>query len=426
MNGSMYRGDLSDDETLFHRIYPGSNVSLQTEGFSQLKLQLNVGFGKFAEQYDGLRPPAPHGVQPVDFVETSFFYGDLRIKYRLMKRKMIQPYVSAGAGFMIFSPKDEQGKFLSDAILTRPEGESYNTAIPQLPLSLGVQVRLTEMAWLGLEYTYRITPTDYLDNTGQLGRMPGNDKIHSLQVSVYVNLSRPPQMPPKVKKEKKPKEEKPLAADLSKLTEPLTTLDPMAPHIPVPQKTYAPAQLKEVEVAGFSPLTLPEEDSSEVATEPVIEPTDEGMSDWDKLAWEAWNKGKVFYYRPQADDTFEDLFARFRISEAIVKRVNNIKGDQPPTGGEIVLPDLREYIGQMENEAIIEEDQSEMVQREANAIKQGKYVYYHVTQEDDLVSVAARYKIRVVTIKRLNFLKDNHVYPNSYLRLPDIGISSND
>ena len=47
MNGTMYRGDLSDDETLFHRIYPGGNVSLQTEGFSSLKLQLNVGFGKF-------------------------------------------------------------------------------------------------------------------------------------------------------------------------------------------------------------------------------------------------------------------------------------------------------------------------------------------------------------------------------------------
>ena len=69
-----------------------------------------LGLENLAEQYDGLRPSAPHGVQPVDFVETSFFYGDLRVKYRFMKRKMFQPYASVGAGFMIFSPKDEQGK----------------------------------------------------------------------------------------------------------------------------------------------------------------------------------------------------------------------------------------------------------------------------------------------------------------------------
>ena len=258
--------------------------------------------------------------------------------------------------------------------------------------------------------------------------MAGNDKLHSLQLSVYINLSKPAEMPPRIKKEKKGDL---IAADslmANRITQPLLSLQHIAPPLFPFHKSYAPTTIETVSVTfqevSFSDTAI--DSSHSDPTTQVQETAEEGVDYWDKLALEAWNQGKVFYYRPQAGDTYEDLFARFRISETIVKRVNNLTGDKPPTGGEIVLPDLRAHIGQMEDEAIIEEDQSEMVQREAQAIKEGKYVYYHVTKTDDLISVAARYKIRASTIKRLNFLRDNYIYVDSYLRLPDIGISSSD
>ncbi|TAE55075.1 MAG: hypothetical protein EAZ89_06060, partial [Bacteroidetes bacterium] len=164
-----YVGDLSDPGLGYQRVYPGGEISLQPGNQKALRVQFHAGFGKFADQYDGELPAAPVGVTPPTFVQTQVIHGDLRLSYRLFPRAILQPYVSAGAGLLFFSPRDQNNRRLLAVSSSRPEGETYNTAIPQLPLAAGLQGRITPQVSLSLDYTYRFIPSDYLDNTGQTG-----------------------------------------------------------------------------------------------------------------------------------------------------------------------------------------------------------------------------------------------------------------
>jgi LysM repeat protein len=408
MSGIMYYGDLSDDGTLFHRIYPGANLSIQSEGKRNLRMQLNAGFGRFAEQYDFDKPSLPEGVFPVNFVETSFFYGDLRLKYRLLKKRRVQPYLSAGAGFMIFSPQDENGKFLSEALRTRPEGETYNTAVPQMPLSAGVQARISPILWLGLEYTYRYTPTDYLDNVGQLGRRPGNDQLHNLLVTLYFNLSKPNVLDP---------EPEPW---------PFDSLEE-APVVALPPPPLFSEALKKLSPPGSSQNLDPQDQINLIDLRPA---GDSRVLDslnrqdyWENLAWKAWQDEEVFYYRPRPGDTYEGLYERFRVKAEIIQDINQLEEGELPLNSEIIIPDLRRWLKDMVNsELIIEEKDSEWYQKELSALQERRYIYYRVRPGDELESLAARFKTRVTTIKKLNSLVDDHIYVDSYLRLPDVGV----
>ncbi|MEL7531216.1 MAG: outer membrane beta-barrel protein, partial [Bacteroidota bacterium] len=192
LDGISYIGDLSDPNQAIHRIYPGANLSIQLEGPKRLKIQLNGGFGKFSEQYDGVKPSSSPGVTVNTFVETSFYYGDLRLKYRFPISQRFHPFLTAGAGVLSFTPRDQEGRFLNDANFTREPDENYSTIVPQIPVGAGIQARINPAVSLSLEYLFRYTPTDYLDNIGRLGTRPGHDFLHGLQLSMYITLSTPP------------------------------------------------------------------------------------------------------------------------------------------------------------------------------------------------------------------------------------------
>ncbi|MEM7371492.1 MAG: outer membrane beta-barrel protein [Bacteroidota bacterium] len=188
LSGFGYLGDMSESQSSFSRFYPGANFSLQTENRKALKIQLNGGFGKFSEQYDGDPPQVGAHIEPTTFVETSFFYGDLRMKYRFFTRYRFQPYLSIGAGLLFFTPRDKNGKLLKTRSQTRAEGESYSTSVPQVPATIGLQAIVNRNIYLGLGYTYRFVPTDYLDNIGELGNRKGFDSLYNLQLSLYFIL----------------------------------------------------------------------------------------------------------------------------------------------------------------------------------------------------------------------------------------------
>lgn len=187
LSGIAYVGDLSSTATQFQRVHPGGNISLQRVSSRPLDLQVNGGFGNFVEQTE-----SSASSQINTFVDTRFVYGDLRIRYRLLLRKKVQPYLSAGAGVLVFSPRDQEGKFLIRNSGTRKDSEEkYNTAVPQLPVSGGIYMKINHIAGISFDYTYRFTPTDYLDNISQLGKRRGFDALHALQLSVYFIMANP-------------------------------------------------------------------------------------------------------------------------------------------------------------------------------------------------------------------------------------------
>jgi hypothetical protein len=184
--GAGYRGDLAVGEQAYHRFYPGLGISLQFLSEKLISPQLNTGFGKFVAQDRDL--PAVEGVQPNTFVSTPFFFVDFRLKARFLRARRCVPYLSAGIGMLGYTPKDVNGNNLLDNVSTREEGEIYGSITAGFPLSVGLELRMNRLMALGLEYTFRPTGSDYLDNVGLLGYKEGKDKLHSLMLSLYFTI----------------------------------------------------------------------------------------------------------------------------------------------------------------------------------------------------------------------------------------------
>ncbi|MEM1001009.1 MAG: hypothetical protein AAGN35_28400, partial [Bacteroidota bacterium] len=163
--------------------HPGVSISLQFASEKLISPQLNTGFGRFVAQDRDL--PAVEGVSPNRFVETPFFFVDFRLKARFLRETSFNPYASVGIGLLGFTPRDQDDNNLLDNISTRAEGETYGSLTAGFPLSLGAELQLSPLVGLGLEYTYRLTSSDYLDNIAQLGPRSGNDRLQSLLLSIY-------------------------------------------------------------------------------------------------------------------------------------------------------------------------------------------------------------------------------------------------
>jgi hypothetical protein len=181
--GASYVGDLSTNGDALYRFYPGVSISLQFDSEKLIAPQLNTGFGKFMAQDRDLQ--GADGVQPNTYVETNFFFVDFRLRARFLRQTAFNPYFSLGIGLLGFTPKDMEGNSLLDNLSTRAEGETYGSITAGFPFSLGFEVVMSPLVGLGLEYTYRLTATDYLDNISQVGLRDGKDRIQSLLLSVY-------------------------------------------------------------------------------------------------------------------------------------------------------------------------------------------------------------------------------------------------
>lgn len=184
--GAAYSGDLTTGGESLTRFYPGFGASLQFLNTKLLSPQLNTGFGKFVAQDRDI--PAVDGVQPNTFVSTPFFYVDFRLRARFLREKMVVPYLSAGIGLFGYTPKDMNGNNLVDNVATREDEEIYGSLTAAFPLSLGLEINMSHVVSVGLEYTFRPTGTDYLDNISMLGLRDGKDKLHSLMLSIYFTI----------------------------------------------------------------------------------------------------------------------------------------------------------------------------------------------------------------------------------------------
>jgi hypothetical protein len=185
MLNNNYIGDFTYKENNFLRVYPGVGLSAEFLSEKTFKGQLNTGVGRFMEQNDSRFFFKEKDIEPNNFVNTLFFYVDWRLRMQMLKNSAVQPYISAGLGIFTFRPSSDIYKNLAVNTYSRPENNRYSVIIPSFPLSIGMNIPLSSKFLLGLEYSYRITPTDYLDNIGQLGARKGNDALQTLSASFY-------------------------------------------------------------------------------------------------------------------------------------------------------------------------------------------------------------------------------------------------
>jgi hypothetical protein len=184
--GATYLGDLTTQGGGFNRFSPGASLSLQFASERLLSPQINAGFAKVVAQDRTL--PAVEGVQPNTFVQTPFFFVDLRLKARFLRQTPFHPYLSAGIGMLGYTPKDADGNNLIDNLASRGEGETYGSMTAAFPLSTGMELEIHPQLGVGLEYTFRPSASDYLDNIGRLGPKAGKDQLHAIMLSLFVTF----------------------------------------------------------------------------------------------------------------------------------------------------------------------------------------------------------------------------------------------
>lgn len=325
LSGFSYLGDFATGNGSLQRVYPGANFSIHTESQSSLQLQLNGGFGKFAAQYDGENTNTGQLIHT--FVETPFYYGDLRLRYRFLKGSW-QPYAAIGAGILVFSPRDENGKPLKFIDESREEGESYNTIIPRLPISLGVERQINDKVSAGINYTLHYTPTDYLDNVGSLGSKPGKDILHAITLNLSVSLFQ------RQSKTSKYNSQNSVSLDSSSQTIAKEDTSSLVSQKEPPMDS----------VATLSPTpTLPldtaivEDHLPTPEKELIISKTTELQRTKIEAAIAA---NKFIYHRVEKGDELTTIAEKYHMDIGLLRKLNYLKSDELKEGVYLRIPDV--------------------------------------------------------------------------------------
>lgn len=194
LTGQQYLGDYT--EPGYFRAAAGINMTIEKVNRHPFDVTVKLGIGSFTEQFDTLLTPTSVAQTNDNFIETRYYHGELNLRFRPFVYARWQPYLAAGAGLMFFSPRNAEGELLARRTRgTNPA--SFNTIIPQLPASIGCMYRINQFTQLGVQYTYRFIPTDYLDNYAVEEVETGFDALHSVAVSFHISLGPMPDLPPK-------------------------------------------------------------------------------------------------------------------------------------------------------------------------------------------------------------------------------------
>lgn len=426
MMGISYAGDLTVDEGSFQRFSPGGHLAVQFAGAKKLRPALIAGYGGFREQIDVFPGQVPPGVEPNNFVETNFFFADFRLQYYFLSQKRISPFLAAGVGMFSFSPRDQDGNFLGENVFTRLDGESYNTTIASFPITVGFNLNVNQVISLSLGYTQRFTPTDYLDNIGQLGTKAGNDVVQHFQMGVHFTLV--------------PREEIDLPPPPNDPDRPLDIIafKPEANWriaFRVPERLDTDVPPNRVTVARLEQII--DEDLKRVYQESQIDLAQNSqnspyLTQWQKQEQEAIAAQKFVYYAVKPTDQLGDIARRFKTTPQSLRNLNQLQSNDLSNQVFLRIPDFSSLeASPVETNMVVSDsaaldssklDNTNWLVLEEEALAEERYRFIFVSKEQPLKVIAQEYHVRLETILQLNYMQDAVLKADTYLRIPDLGV----
>ncbi|MFN0201582.1 MAG: outer membrane beta-barrel protein [Bacteroidia bacterium] len=336
MNVWNYRGDFSDDKYDWTRVYPGFNISLQSASRKKLQGQFNMGIGSIADQADaGDVMTTEPDIFPNQFFFTNFVYGDVRIRYHFLPKSRLKPYLGAGVGVLVFSPQDARNRSLSEPDNgSRPVGEEYGIFTVQAPLCVGLDWRFHPNLSVGLQYSYHLTGTDYLDNIGSLGAKKGKDNLQSLQFALYITPNPPKEelrnyrAPVRVKPVQ-PKDTSLVKTDKGKpKTQPKVEEPPKGTEFEPVEETQAP--VKPEEMQDYQNLMNQGNDwIHQIIKGSMSQQEDEDISPQSQAEKEAAaiKNSQFIYYQASAGERISTLAAQYKVQRETLIQLNNLPKD---------------------------------------------------------------------------------------------------
>ena len=168
---SNYYGDLIKKRSFYSQPSYSFSAGIQYALISRLAARIDLGFQKL--QGSDSKSGGAHPERYLRF-ESDVFDFAIAAEYTVLNldKFPITPYVSAGVGVVVFNPYSEdvlgQRQNLVE-LATEGQGipgygEKYSTAALEFPLGVGLKGRINKEVSLSLDFNYRITKTDYLDD----------------------------------------------------------------------------------------------------------------------------------------------------------------------------------------------------------------------------------------------------------------------
>jgi opacity protein-like surface antigen len=166
-----YYGDLIKNSSPFKQSSFSFSAGLSYAFTKKIAAKLTIGAQRV--QGNDSKSGGAHPSRNLNFKSNVF---DLSVsgEYTILDldRFPLSPYISAGVGVMAFSPytTDVNGRKQSlSGLGTEGQGlagykKPYGTATVELPVGIGVKYPVNEKLMLMLDFNYRFTGTDYLDD----------------------------------------------------------------------------------------------------------------------------------------------------------------------------------------------------------------------------------------------------------------------
>lgn len=165
-----YYGDLKKN-SLFSQTSLSFSAGLSYAFTNKLAARIDMGVQRL--QGSDSKSGGAHKDRNLNFKSNVFDFA-LSAEYTILNLENFpaSPYVSAGIGVMLFNPytNDASGQKQNLADLgTEGQGlagypKKYSTAALEFPLVIGVKYPFNDRLALSLDFNYRITRTDYLDD----------------------------------------------------------------------------------------------------------------------------------------------------------------------------------------------------------------------------------------------------------------------
>ncbi len=181
LNATRYSGDLLNGSESWLRQSLGGSFWFTFEGKSFIAPLVKIEIGSFSADNRELQN-VPYNT----FVKTTFVNPAFMLSLKPWNRKRIHPVLGAGVGLLFFKPSDADNNSLAEKNETRAPNETYSTNTVNFPLLIGFHYKLTPNIHFGLSYNFLGGTTDYLDNIGELGERPGNDRLQNITLSFHL------------------------------------------------------------------------------------------------------------------------------------------------------------------------------------------------------------------------------------------------
>lgn len=191
---SSYEGDLHCFDEPGQSILNSAGISFGAQFRRELSSNFNgriaYQFARFSGDDKIFDDVTGHPQRGFDFV-NNLHELTARLDLEPWKEKRFSPFISAGIGLGLNSPKtffDFDNKSTALQALITQDQENLNSLIMSVPISLGANIRVSDLITVGAEFAWRLGVTDYLDGVSMTGNTEHNDYFGTAGVTLNYAL----------------------------------------------------------------------------------------------------------------------------------------------------------------------------------------------------------------------------------------------